>query len=58
MAVFPGDKILAHPLGVWTCPHLQSDNLSLGEDGEVAGRSEMKTVRGGEGEKAVMHGNL
>jgi len=58
MAVSPGEKILAHPLGVWTCPRLWSNNLSLGEDGEMTKRSEMENVSGGEGEKPVLHGNF
>lgn len=58
MAVSPGEKILAQPLGVWTCPCLQSNNLSLGEDGEMTKRSTMENVSGGEGEKPVLHGNF
>lgn len=58
MAVSPGEKILAHPLGVWTCPRLRSNNLSLGEDGEMTKRSEMENVSGGEGENPVLHGNF
>lgn len=58
VVVSPGEKILAPPPGGWTCPHLQSDNLALGGDGEMAERNKMENVSGGTGEKPKMCGNF
>lgn len=39
-------------------PHLQSNNLALGRDEEMAVRNKIKNINGDEGEKPVMHDNF